>query len=76
MVSTWRCLIGPKGMTEGQIAYWESVIRRMIDADEWKNELEANFWTSRYMGSVETRKHMERDDEQARAFLSDLGLAK
>lgn len=76
VVSTWRCLIGPKGMTEGQIAYWEAVIRRMVDADEWKNELETNFWTSEYMGSVETRKYMERDNEQVRAFLADLGMAK
>ena len=76
VVAQWRTLVGPKGMTEAQIAYWEGVIRRTIDADEWKNELEDNFWTSRYMGSVETRKYMERDNEQVRAFLSDLGMAK
>ena len=63
-------------MTEGQIAYWEAVIRRVVEADEWKNELEANYWTSEYMGSVETRKNMARDNEQVRAFLVDLGMAK
>ena len=76
VVSTWRCLIGPKGMTKEQIAYWEAVFRRLIDADEWKNELESNFWTSEYMGSAETRKYMEQDNEQVKAFLTDLGMAK
>lgn len=48
----------------------------MIETDEWKNELETNFWTSRYTGSVGTRQHMDRDNEQVRAFLSDLGMAR
>lgn len=61
---------------QAQIAYWEEAIRRMVDSEEWKKELETNFWLSDYMGSVETRKFMERDNAQARAFLVDLGLAK
>jgi len=28
------------------------------------------------MGSAETRKYIERDNVQTRAFLTDLGLAK
>jgi len=76
VVSTWRALIGPKGMTKEQIAYWEAVFRRTVDAEEWRNELETNFWTNEYMGSVETRRFLERDNEQVRAFLTDLGMAK
>ena len=76
VVTNWRNFIGPKGMTQVQIAYWEEAIRRMVDSEEWKKELETNFWLSDYMGSVETRKFMERDNAQARAFLVDLGLAK
>ena len=76
VVSQWRVLIGPKGMTPAQIAYWENVMRRMMDADEWKNELEANFWRANYQGSAETRKFLARDHEEAKAFLTELGLAK
>jgi putative tricarboxylic transport membrane protein len=76
VVSNWRSVIGPKAMTEAQIAYWERALRRMVDSEEWKKELETNYWTNEYMGSAETRKHMEQDNVQARAFLVDLGLAK
>lgn len=76
VVSTWRALIGPKGMTEGQVAYWESVIRRVLETDEWKHELELNYWNSAYMGSAELRKHMARDNEGVKAFLAELGLAR
>jgi putative tricarboxylic transport membrane protein len=76
VVSTWRALIGPRGMTDAQIAYWESVIRRVLDTDEWKRELELNFWNSAFMGSAELRKHMARDNEGVKAFLAELGLAR
>ena len=76
VVSTWRCLIGPKGMSEAQIAYWEAVIRRAVESDVWKSELETNFWTSEFMGSAATRNNMDRDNEQVRAFLADLGMAR
>ena len=76
VVSNWRALIGPKGMPDSQIAYWEESLRRMVDSEEWKKELEANFWLSEFRGSAETRKYLERDNAEARAFLVDIGLAK
>lgn len=76
VVSQWRVLVGPKAMTAGQIAYWESVFRRIMDADDWKNELETNFWTANYQTSAETRNFLARDNDEAKAFLAELGLAK
>ena len=76
VVSNWRSMFGPRGMTEAQIAYWEQTLRRFVESDEWKKELETNFWTSEYMRSAETRKYIEQDNAQVRAFLAELGLAK
>jgi len=76
VVSQWRVLVGPKAMTAEQVTYWEDVMRRMMDADDWKNELETNFWTANYQTSAETRKFLARDHEDAKAFLAELGLAK
>ena len=76
VVSQWRILIGPKGMTAGQIAYWENIMRRMMEADDWKKELEENFWISNFQTGAESRKFLARDHEDARAFLTELGLAR
>jgi len=76
VVSNSRSVTGPKGMTEAQVAYWDGLLRQMIESEEWKKELEANYWSSEYMGSAETRKAMERDNVTLRAFLTDLGLAR
>ena len=76
VVEQWRIFIGPKGMTSEQLAYWESIMRRMMDAEEWKNELSENFWTANFQASAEARKFLARDYADARAFLTELGLAK
>jgi putative tricarboxylic transport membrane protein len=76
VVEQWRVLVGPRAMTAGQILYWEDVFRRMMDADDWKNELEANFWTANFQASAEARTFLARDHEDARAFLAEIGLAR
>ena len=76
VVSQWRILLGPKGMTQAQVTYWENVMRRLMEADEWKKELEDNFWISNFQTGAESRTFLARDDEDARAFLTELGLAK
>jgi putative tricarboxylic transport membrane protein len=76
VVSQWRIFIGPKGMTQPQLAFWENVMRRMMEADEWKKELEENFWTANFQTSAESRKFLARDYADAKSFLTELGLAK
>jgi len=76
LVSNWRSMFGPRGMTEAQIAYWEQTLARFVESDEWRKELETNFWTSEYLRSAEARRYIEQDNAQVRAFLAELGLAK
>ena len=76
VVSNWRAMVGPRGMTPAQVGYWEQALRRFTESDEWKKELESNFWRSEYMRSVETRKYFDQDYAQAKAFLTELGLAR
>jgi putative tricarboxylic transport membrane protein len=76
VVTNWRALVGPKGMSGAQIAYWEEAMRRMSESEEWRKELEANVWASNYLTSAETRKLMDRDNIEQRAIVNALGLAK
>ena len=76
VVSNWRAMVAPKGVAPPQVAYWEQALRRFVESEEWKKELEKNFWRSEYMRSPEMRRYLDQDNEQVRVFLSDLGLAK
>lgn len=76
VVEQWRILIGPRNMTPAQVSYWEGAMKRLMDADEWKKELEENFWQANYQTGAQARKFLAKDNEDAKAFLSELGLAK
>ena len=76
VVSNWRAFVGPRAMADAQVAYWESALKRMSESDEWKKELEANFWSNEFLDHVETRRQMDRDHVQQKSFLTELGLAK
>jgi putative tricarboxylic transport membrane protein len=76
VVAQWRVLIGPKGMIPEQIAYWENTMKRLMEAEDWKNEMETNFWKANFEGSAATRKFLAKDNEDAKQFLTELGLAK
>ncbi len=76
VVSNWRTIVGPRGMTPAQVAFWEDALRRFTESAEWKKEVEANFWISEFMNRAETMKFLERDQVALRAFLTDLGLAR
>lgn len=76
VVSNWRAFVGPRAMADAQVTYWESALKRMSESDEWKKELEANFWSNEFLDHVETRRQMDRDHVQQKSFLTELGLAK
>lgn len=76
VVSQWRAVVGPKGMSDVQVAYWERTLKRMTEAEEWKQDLDKNFWSAELMSGAETRKFMDRDNVALKTFLGELGLTK
>ena len=74
--SSWRALIGPRGMGAEQVAFWEALMAKVTAEDEWRRELEQNALTPAYMGAEATRKIFVQQTEQLRAILADLGLAR
>ena len=76
VVSNWRGVFGPKGMTAAQVAYWEGVMQRLMETQDWKTEMNTINGMSEYMGSARTRKFMEEDYADIKAFLTDLEMVK
>ncbi len=71
---TWRGFMGPKGLKPAEIAYWDATFAKLGQSEEWRKDAETQFWAADYLLSAETRKHLEVENEQTRAILSDLGL--
>jgi len=72
----WRGLIGTRGMTRAQIAYWDDVLGRLVKTDAWKKELEQTQIENVYRNSAETVKYLKAEYDESRVILTDLGLAK
>ena len=73
---TWRGFMGPKGLKPAEIAYWDNVFGKLAQTAEWKKDTEEQFWNADYLLSAATRKHLESENDQTRAVLTELGLAK
>ena len=76
VLSNWRAMIGPRGMTPPQIAFWENVLARVVDSDEWKNMLERNLLAGEFMRSVETRNQLKSEYDELKAMITELGVMK
>jgi putative tricarboxylic transport membrane protein len=76
VISTWRGIVGPRGMTPAQVAYWEGVFLKLSLDDEWLAVLNEQGWDGTYLNSSETRKFLEAQYTLLNGALVELGLAK
>jgi putative tricarboxylic transport membrane protein len=75
-LSNWRVMIGPRGLTPEQTAYWENVLARVVDTDEWKRMLEKDSLTGEFLRSNEARAQLQTEYAELKAIMTGLGLVK
>jgi len=75
-LSNWRAIIGPRGLSPAQVAYWEDVLSKVVATEEWKSGLERQFWDGNFLRSREFAKYMENEYAQTKSLMLDLGFAK
>jgi putative tricarboxylic transport membrane protein len=76
IVGAWRGVVGPRGMSPAQIAYWENAFARLVQSEDWRAELEKRYYRDTFMKHAETARHFEAERAQLRGILAELGLAK
>ena len=76
VVDNFRVMIGPSALSAAQLGYWDQVMGRLVQTDDWKKDLETNLWENTYMNSVNTRAYLAEEYAQMKSALTDLGLAK
>jgi putative tricarboxylic transport membrane protein len=76
VMGNWTAIMGPKGLTAAQIAYWEDLLERTFNHPLWKGMLEADALEADFRKSQAMRELMARDYESERRMLAELGMAK
>ncbi len=74
--SNWRSVVGPRGMTEDQIAYWDDVFSKLVQLPEWKQDMEKKLVENTYLNARDTKQLMDTEYAELSKLLGELGLAK
>jgi tripartite-type tricarboxylate transporter receptor subunit TctC len=71
-----RNIVGPKGMSDEQVRYWDRVFAALTQQDEWRKEAERHMLENEHFTSSQTRHEMDELYKELREILGQLGLAK
>lgn len=72
----WRGVIGPKGLSPDQVAYWEGEFTALAATPEWKKYLADNFLVADFMHAKDAAAFLQAEMREYRKLLTELGLAK
>ena len=72
----WRGIIGAKGITAEQVAFWDNVFRRMTASEDFRVYAEQNQWDASFKGADESRRFMAEQYDELKGVMTYLGLAK
>ncbi len=76
IIGNWTAIMGPKGLSSAQVAYWENLLERTFNHPLWKGMLEADALEADFRKSQPTRDLLIRDYEAERRMLTELGMVK
>lgn len=76
VVANWRPVIGPRGLSAEQVAYWEERMTRFTQTDEWKREMAETGAVAHFMNSRDVAKYLAAQHAEFKAVLGEIGLAK
>lgn len=76
VTTNWRAAVGPKGLSEEQIGYWNEVFAKLVQLPEWKQDMERLLVTNTYLNSRDTRRFLDTEYAAYSSFLTEVGLAR
>jgi putative tricarboxylic transport membrane protein len=75
-LSNWRAIVGAKGVPPAAVAYWENTLAKAVASDEWKKDLDSQYWEPNFLRSREFASYLEYEYRVTKAIMTELGLAK
>ena len=76
IVGNWTSIMGPKGMSPAQVAYWEGLLERTFKHPAWQSMLDGDALEHDFRKSQAAREMLAKDYESERKMLTELGMAK
>jgi putative tricarboxylic transport membrane protein len=74
--TTWRSVIGPRGMAPDRIVFWTGALATVVKTDEWQQDLARNFWTANFLTGSAARDYVGQQGKLFREIFTELGMAR
>jgi putative tricarboxylic transport membrane protein len=75
VIADFRNLMGPKGLSQAQVAYWDSVFSNLTKLDEWKKYVRSISAEPSYLNSKEAKVFIDEQFDTLKSILTELGMA-
>lgn len=72
----WRGVVGPQGLKEEQVKYWDEVFEKLSVLPAWKKEIAEQQSEVMNMNSTQSKAFLEEENSALTQTLSQLGLSK
>lgn len=76
VIDNWRGVIGPKEMTTQQVRFWDEAFRRLFQFEDWKKDVERNYWDNAALLSGESAKYLDAQYDQLKRALVALDMTR
>jgi tripartite-type tricarboxylate transporter receptor subunit TctC len=71
-----RTILGCKGISPEQAAYWESTLRKVNESAEWKAERDLHLWPDNFATGAVLRRNLEKEYADTKVVPVELELVK
>jgi putative tricarboxylic transport membrane protein len=72
----WRGVIGPKGLSADQVAFWSGRLAAIVDKPEWKASLARNHWDADFRIGADARQFLDAQYKELQSTLAVLRADK
>ncbi|MCU9612645.1 tripartite tricarboxylate transporter substrate-binding protein [Caldibacillus lycopersici] len=69
----WRAIMGPPGMSETAIKYWEDIIKTTLESETFQQFAENNQWDITYLVGDEFQEYLKQSDSDIKTGLEITG---
>lgn len=70
----WRGVMGTKGMTKEERAYWDKTMRKVVHSKQWQELRKNNDWDNFYKDSAESEKFLKEQRKKYDQLIKDAGF--
>jgi len=74
--AAYRDVVGPRGLSAAQLAYWDAVFARIVSTPEWKATALEHAWEPDYKNSAGASRYLDTAYATLRSTLAELGVTR